>query len=69
MKLEEIKTTLRKVFYGKTESWYRCRRIFTSTRSSNPKLGFVKPNLILHISPLEVNNIGTMEPTFGFKKR
>ena len=42
---------------------------FTSTGSSNPKLGFLKPNLIPHISPSEVNNIGTMKRTFGFKKQ
>ena len=37
--------TLRKVFYGKFESWYRCREIFISVSSSNPKLGLFKPSL------------------------
>ena len=36
---------LRKVFYGKFESWYRCREIFISVHSSNPKLGLFKPSL------------------------
>ena len=42
---------------------------FMSKGSSNPKLGFLKPNLIPHISPSEVNNIGTMKRTFGLAKQ
>ena len=53
----------------KTKFGIELARFFMSKRSSNPKLGFVKPNLILHISPSEVSNIGTMKPTFGIKKQ
>ena len=53
----------------KTKFGIELATFFMSKGSSNPKLGFLKPNLIPHISPSEVNNIGTMKPTFGFKKQ
>ena len=60
---------LRKVFMRKTKFGIELPRFFMSKGSSNPKLGFLKPNLIPHISPSEVNNIGTMKRNFGFKKQ
>ena len=45
VRLTTAQHTLRKVFYGKFESWYRCREIFISVSSSNPKLGLFKPSL------------------------
>ena len=53
----------------KTKFGIELATFFMSKRSSNPKFGFLKPNLKPHISPSDVNNIGTMKPIFGFKKQ
>ena len=41
----QLTSTLRKVFYGKSENWHRCRESVISANTSNQKLGLLKPSL------------------------